>query len=304
MKKRLAPILALLLAFSLCACAAPAPAPTETPAAVAPEANAVPGMEGTLQEYAREHGGLPEEVSEAAGTREPFIPEGLNKVVIGADNRVTVLNTRDYPYCAIGLMRVHASCGCSWQGSGFMVGPSGFVTAAHCLCCSEHRSFADRLEIYFGYESDSNYYYKFDKACTFWVGTTFEGGYTNENAEWDYGYIKLSERVGDYTGTFGSVNLGDEALSGAYLEAAGYRDGLLKYDFGLASVDSSQVISFDADTQPGNSGGPLFFAAGEYANYAVAINIAESAAARKNYARRLTYSVLQGMIDQGVIELP
>ncbi len=307
---------ALLLTAGLCACGSPAgtaPAPdgkeSEPPASSALPADAVepncfPGMEGTLQEYAEANGAAAEILPELAGERDPFIPEGMNKAIIGSDNRITVTNLREYPYCAIGLMNVHATCGCSWQGSGFMVSPSGFLTAAHCMCCTEHRAFPDRLDIYFGYESDTNYYYKFDKGCTFWVGTTFDGGYTNENMEWDYAYIKLSERVGDYTGSFGIVIPGDDSLNDAYLEVAGYRDSLLKYDFGTAAVIGDRLFTLDADAVAGNSGGPIFFGSGQYEDYAAGIFVADNVDQKKNYCRRITGSVLQGMIDNGVVEQP
>ena len=50
-----------------------------------------------------------------SGESEGFVPEDAEKAVFGKDNRVTVANPGEYPFCTIAMMYAYADCGCSWQ---------------------------------------------------------------------------------------------------------------------------------------------------------------------------------------------
>ena len=103
---------------------------------------------------------------------EPFAPENLDKVIIGSDDRITA-DVRQYPYSAIGYMDVHAKCGDTWTGTGFMAGKRLFMTAAHCMYCDEHHAWADEVTIYFGFRSQKNYAYRFTGGWTAWIGVSW-----------------------------------------------------------------------------------------------------------------------------------
>ena len=232
-----------------------------------------------------------------------FIPdsledESMERMVIGSDDRVTVKNTSAYPYSAIAYMKVHARCGCDWTCSGFMVGPRGLLTGAHCVVCSTHHKTASRITFYFGYKKKGKYFYKYDGETNYWYGTDCSG--TNYS-EWDYAYIRLKKRVGDKTGWFGTATMSDSAISSKFLTVAGYRDGKLKYDTGFATVESPRLISYQADTEPGTSGCPVYYK--ENGNvYAVAINVASNTYYKKNLARRIDSWLFDDMEDARIFD--
>lgn len=217
---------------------------------------------------------------------EPYVPDSLDRVIIGTDDRIDVNDPGCYPYSATAYMRVKAQCGCTWEGSGFMVSRRGLVTAAHCLVCTKHYAGAERIDLYFGYQTDHNYLYKTSAVKTYWYGTDFSstGGYNIEN---DYAYILLGEPVGDHTGWLGMRALSDTELRNTCFWVDGYRDGQIKYALGYADINSENTISYEMDTVPGYSGGPVSMCVNYDDFYAVAINVAESTFPLKNYGWRI-----------------
>ena len=258
--------------------------------------NATPAVDRPLREIIDTSA---ESASEPVETK-PYVPETLDRVIVGADERITVNEPGVYPYSAIAYMVVQARCGCDWVCSGFMVGPRGLITGAHCLVCTTHHQSAERITFYFGYKSSRNYLYKYNGSTQYWYGTDFSDNPWDDN-EWDYGYVLLDERVGDRTGWLGVSTLSDSDLTTKYLTVAGYRDGTLKYDCGFADVVSANVISYTADTLPGNSGGPVFFYTADDI-YATAINVASSDTLQKNYARRINNWLFDDMRSNGLFD--
>jgi V8-like Glu-specific endopeptidase len=232
--------------------------------------------------------------SEIPDTNEPFIPEGLDRTIIGADNRVTVTNPASYPFSAIGYMHVTAECGCRWSGTGFMVTKNTMMTAAHCLICTKHNQWADKITVYFGYKNSGNYLYCYNSAWTAYVGTRFPDGYTDVN---DWGYVTFkNSNVGDRTGWLGMDFLTDDELNKLeFYYIAGYRDEKLKYDLGMISPYDATRMMILGDTQPGNSGGPIF----DSNNYAVGIIVSETV--DENFGTRLTNSIYYKMHNEGII---
>lgn len=240
---------------------------------------------------------------ETAVLSDSFMPDSLeedstDRMVIGSDDRVTVKDTSAYPFSAIAYMKVHARCGCDWECSGFMVGPRGLLTGAHCLVCSTHHKTASRITFYFGYKKKGKYLYKYDGETSYWYGTDCSG---SNYTEWDYAYVRFKKRVGDKTGWFGTKVMSDTSITSKYLTVAGYRSGKLKYDAGFAKVDSPRVISYQADTKPGTSGCPVYYK--ENGNtYAVAINVAQNDYYKKNIARRIDNWLFDSLEDAHIFD--
>lgn len=199
----------------------------------------------------------------------PFMPEGIDKAIIGKDDRYTV-NPAAYPFSAISYMRVKGWCGCGWTGSGFMVGRNKLLTAAHCLVCTKHSSWAKEITFYFGYRNEKNYSYRYSGAWKAWAGNLFGNrSYTVVN---DFGCVTLNESVGEKTGWFGVRFYGSKTdMRNRLLHVAGYRDGILRNADGFGAERDGDFWRYTIDMLPGNSGCPVF----ESDNYAIGINIAE-----------------------------
>ncbi len=264
----------------------------------------VPAMEMSLEEYAKTHSfGEPDENARIVAM-EPYAPVELQKAVIGPDDRLVVDEPGVYPYSAIARLEMHMKCGCGGTGTGFMIGPTSMMTAAHCLICTDHGQGVDRLTMYFGYKSDKNYLYKSEKWSTYWYGTDFHNSdgtfsYNGEDhVEWDYAYIKLSERVGDRVGWFGVMTQTNSDLENGWYEVAGYRRGVLRTDSDRANAKNQYLLNHHADMEPGNSGCPVF----TIDNYAIAVNIAENSFLQQNIGRRITSELIDRMRENGMFE--
>ena len=273
-------------------------------AARAEEDAAVPAMGMSMEEYyGEDESRAVPDPTVAPTPLAPYAPENLEKTVFDTDDRVTISNPAAYPYSAIGNMYVHKSCGCNTQCTCFMVGPSGVMTASHCVVCSTHGGLADQIEIYFGYRSEKNYLYHYTGGTRYWYGTSFkraDGTYSfGDFSKWDYAYIKLNERVGDYTGWLGTYEADTSEIYSHVYEVAGYRDGLLKTNWGGMEKQSGSSMEYQyrhkADTEPGNSGGPVFAD-----NYAMGIISSHSDS--YNYVRMITWDLLSEMTDNGIFD--
>lgn len=230
---------------------------------------------------------------------EPYAPEGMDKAIIGADDRKTITNVFKYPFSAISYLEVEAYCGCDpWVASGFMISKNVMLTAAHCLVCQDHGRLADEITAYFGYKNARNYQVKYDGGMTFWVGTTFyqgggKYGYDHEGMTQDYAYIKLDRNIGDKTGWFGWRVHKDSDFGQTPVCVTGYRDNLLKMDYGYTYEErySDDLMTYYIDIVAGNSGCPVY----TYDYYALGINIAEARSGEVNYGRRLTPSLVRSI---------
>ena len=243
-----------------------------------------------------------EEPAESAEVSvEPFVPDNLNKAVIGADDRVQVTDTKQYPYSAIANMKVTGECGCRWECTGFMVGKRYLMTAAHCMICTDHNRWAKNITFYFGYRSNSNYLYKYTGGWSATAGTDFPNGYVFDAMENDWCFVRFDKKVGEQTGWIGFNVASDNEINSRFYQVTGYRDNKLKYAYGFASVYDNKLIIHTVDEVSGNSGGPIYlYNANNYdATRADAIIVAESLSGDYNIGRRITNNVWNSMKKDG-----
>ncbi|MBR2571449.1 MAG: trypsin-like serine protease [Clostridia bacterium] len=226
---------------------------------------------------------------------DPYIPETLEKGIIGKDDRVTVKKPKQYPYSAIALLETKYECGCGYFGAtGFMVTEDTLLTAAHCIVCTQHGKWAKKITFYFGYKSKKNSLYKYKPKWQAWVGTTFPGGtYSSED---DWAIINLNRKIGDKTGWFGMRWCSNDELMGHSFCMAGFGgEPKLSYAWGEITNVWDKQIGFNNDTLPGNSGSPIF----DDGYYAV--GIATSGSDTENYGQRLRDDIRQVMVKNGLL---
>ncbi|MGI6726401.1 MAG: hypothetical protein ACOX62_09495 [Christensenellales bacterium] len=248
--------------------------------------NVTPGTPRTLEDA-----NIPEGIAPEAKA-----PEGLQKAILGSDNRTSV-NPREYPYTAIALLELSAPCGCSWEATGFMISPCGMLTSANSIYCHDHHKFIDGLTAYFGVNSAGEYYYKYDGRTNYWYFDKFLN--PADEADWDYAYLLLEKPVGDTVGHFGMAALSDYDLGMEWVEVAGYGVGGLKSDLGITEVLSEYLVGYDADTADGYLGGPVFDQ--DFIVYAV--NTAFSGTNRDfNVGRRVTGQMINAMSQDGLFD--
>lgn len=239
------------------------------------------------------------EDSGQAFSTDAFLPEERRgeKSVWGYDDRTTIWDTYAYPYSSIAYISVTCPYGEGYSGSGFMVSKNCLLTAAHVMYCKEHECFCDTARFYFGYQQDGGYGYKYDGSYTYWYSDAYVDG---SNDDKDYCYIRFNDtNVGDYTGWLGITSMSDSSLDMVHdVEAAGYRDGILKIGPGEILSYDAYCINYNADHEPGNSGGPVF-----YDNGASPIAIIAAHNNSYNIGTRITDSLMHNMENEGLIQV-
>ncbi len=225
------------------------------------ESNESNGSVIVIEESSEENQQITEEIFEES---EPYYPDNIERI-IGPDDRIRVKDPYVYPYSAIAYMDVHASCGCSWSCTGFMVNKDRLLTAAHCLVCTDHGQWADKISFYFGWRG-RGYSYKYAGKWTAWVGNTYRNGTTD--FAYDWGCVRLASNVGETTGWFGTRwSMSDSKYTSTWVYVAGYRGADLTYDQGYIDYVTDDNIYYQMDQISGNSGGPIF----DWEYYAVGI---------------------------------
>ena len=253
-------------------------------------------------------GGLPEKAE--------FGTDAKGEVIIGKDDRKAVSDTTKYPYSAIAHIYTAFECGHSGYCTGFMISENTMLTAGHCVICSECRKKMVYIECQFGYDSMQR------KNLVNVVGC--KGFYYNQNylngvdktsikgEDYDYAYVVFSEAVGSITGYFGLKAFSDSDIKGKDFKVGGYRrdddplymaTGKIKpgytFKIGQTTFKSSDknIISYTADTTPGNSGGPVFDK-----DYRVAGIHVAGVEGKVNLARRITKGLLTELKNHKLID--
>ncbi len=162
----------------------------------------------------------------------------------------------DYPEKSIAYMDITFRCGCTRIGTGAMVCVDGLLTAGHNLICKEHSQTAERIEFYFGYVSEDDYYYRYNGHFHYWYLDGFKKGYHSKN---DIGYVRFDENVGEKTGWLATRYGPDREFDGLVCSICAYsNDGDLTEYSAQISIDSKLQFSLNQEKLPyGGEGAPV-----------------------------------------------
>lgn len=215
-------------------------------------------------------------------------PAALNLfTVIGTDQRRPVQQIWKYPFRAVVRIRAHNSAGIK-AGSGFLVGPSTVLTAAHCLHDMDLATpAASAVEVV-----TAN-------------GTALQVGGWDTLSRWrntgdsaaDLGCIRLVGAPGAELGYLGtrtitqSETAGDFAVAGYPLDRGGHK--VLYCDIGANPTIAGAFLDHPIDTEEGQSGSPLFYISD---NQAIAVGVhirGDDAGNGSNRALRLTAPLIE-----------
>jgi V8-like Glu-specific endopeptidase len=235
----------------------PQPAAFER-ATAAPQRAMTPGGPGS---GAPEVSRLPQLV--AAGRARPLrglaVRAGI-ETVIGADDRVRVLDTDLAPWRMICALRLRGPTGGGAIGTGWFVGPRTLLTAGHCVHSTQFfGGWASSIEVSPG-RNGAEFPYPTVRGTRFssvdrWVET--------QDPDFDIGCIHLDEPLGSEVGWFGVGALAPGELEGFLVNVSGYPGdrggGTEQYHHRNRILRvTERRLFYDVDTFGGQSGAPAW----------------------------------------------
>lgn len=197
--------------------------------------------------------------------------EFLNKCVpftiIGDDDREPIDFPTSLPFSAIGKLSIIGPNGNTYGGTGFLVSDDLVLTAGHCLDGDDMGGHAVSITFRAGLNYNGTYLASAN-ATESYLPSPWEN---ERDMNWDWALLRLDKPIGASIG-FLSLTV-DNAPVGKACEIYGYPvdwSGGPNYPTGISQVTgfghvigSSQYrINYDADTEGGMSGAPIFIANG------------------------------------------
>lgn len=180
--------------------------------------------------------------------------------VIGADDRVRILDTDLAPWRMICALRLTGGNGGGAIGTGWLVGPRTVVTAGHCVYSTTFfGGWASRIEVLPG-RNGADIPFGSAKSRRF---SSVDLWVEQENPDFDIGCIHLDQPLGETVGWFAVGALPAEELPGYLVNISGYpgdRGGGAEQYFHKNRIlrVTERRIFYDIDTFGGQSGAPVW----------------------------------------------
>ena len=183
-----------------------------------------------------------------------------------AEDTIYVGSSHDtYPYSAVTYIEATFPSGETYTGSGAVVGRNDVLTASHVIYSVDEGGLAEEVNVYPALDgSDSPFgSYEWDFVNYFEVDLDGDNQMYKSDSENDLAVIGFDQPLGDETGWFGldgSGTSGNYNLTGypqIYADESGPK---MTNDYGYVSKETNSVFNYDSlESNPGNSGGPLWY---------------------------------------------
>ena len=227
-------------------------------------------------------------VNETENSIKELTQNGTIEAIIGTDDQNRVVDTTVDPYRKV----VHLSMrfpGGVYVGSGVMIGPDTILTAAHNLYDDDTQSWASSVTAVPAMDEGAEKYGIFS-ASDYWIFKPYK---ENGNSAYDIAVLRLEQAVPDEVGSLSvssAVAVGDRVQVAGYPAVSDSKYGNMYTMFDTISNTEDQFLSYQIDTEAGQSGSPVLNSQNEI----VGIHILGSS--RANHARRVDAEVID-MID-------
>jgi glutamyl endopeptidase len=180
------------------------------------------------------------------------------KAVIGTDDRRQITVTTQYPYSAICQLEIDWRSKPDEIGTGCLIAPRLVLTAAHCVYDRSHQQFAAQIRVSPGRNGSDTVAPQ--TSSKLFVNRLYPSAGEGEKPQFDYAAILLDQpfRVGE----FGVGVYGDEEFNGDTFNIVGYPfdkpRGTMWGHAQALSVVGPRILEYLIDTEPGQSGAPVF----------------------------------------------
>ena len=192
-----------------------------------------------------------------------FGEEATLEAIIGADDRVKVTTTTNFPFRAIASLLITARDNSRWIGTGWFISPRTLITAGHCVYIKGsgvpgRDGWVKSITVIPGRNGTSM---PFGSATS----KDFRSvtGWTNNGDEnFDYGAIIIPTPLGSTVGFFGFGVYSDNDLRASVANIAGYPgdkpSGTQWFHARQVTNVNAQKVFYDVDTMGGQSGAPVW----------------------------------------------